>query len=290
MTVCIAGVCKAEKASRRIILCSDTLIDYQGIGNITTYGKSAGISSSWCLMYAGDVPKARELSMRIGSHFRTFDNNAVHLTDDVIRDAIRKPLREQQNADADNYVYSQIGMSLDDMLSPSRAIPEQTKNEILRDIRTMQVGCDLILAGFVRDEPRLYTVLNGSVDEAEGVVAIGCGYAAALASLCKRNYQPEMDIEEALYYIYEAKKASEGIAGVGDGTSVWVVASPYRTSQHAMPLSNFDFLDEQHKRFGLQPFFRSADREEMKRIADPNLEFSNLPPVAKSSQQLPKGE
>ncbi len=89
------------------------------------------------------------------------------------------------------------------------------------------LGAELICSGWGEDEvyPTILTIKNPGVciDHSRlGFWCIGSGATAAQMSLFSRNYSPDMNVENALYYVAEAKFQAEKAAGVGQRTDIFV--------------------------------------------------------------------
>jgi hypothetical protein len=217
-------------------------------------------------MFSGDSAKAKELIDRYVRHLTSTD---APLDRYPILDRLRKPIAEQRRADIDRLVQSEIGMSFEKFLSLKESFPPQFREDLLSRIISSASYVHLIIAGWIGSigeyVPRIYSSFDdGSLIEQEAVTAIGCGWVAALASLNRRKYSRDLDLHEAVYYVYEAKRASEGIDGVGPETNI-IVLSPIESSDvcpmRSIGTDGLRILKKHEAKFGIRPFRKTASLE-----------------------------
>ena len=258
-TVCIAATCM-EDSEPRIILCADTKMTFGDVAAWEGAVKCHQIFPGWFVMLSGDSSKAKEVIDRYISNLNTF----VHLgpTDVEVIDQLRVPLRQQRTSDVDEYVISQTGLTYREFLEKADKFPDVARVELFEGVKRVSLGCDLIIVGFTTGRPRIYgTDATGRLVEQDTMCSIGCGYIAALASMSRREYNRNLDIHEALYYVYEAKRASEGVPGVGKQTHMLVLAPLESQQAHhtrALGLAGLDILQKQDRAFGIHPFKKLA--------------------------------
>jgi hypothetical protein len=186
---------------------------------------------------------------------------------------LRIPLRQQRRSDIDEYIESQVGMSFLEFIKHKDAFPPVTREDLMAQVRAIKPSYELVVAGFIGNVgsatipgsvvSRLYSMdsLSGSLLEQDVFAAIGCGWSAALSTLSRRHYSRDMDIHDAIYYVYEAKKDSEIIDGVGPDTYMLLLApvssedvSPMRT----IGAEGWAILNAQHRRFGARKFSKKT--------------------------------
>jgi hypothetical protein len=179
----------------------------------------------------------------------------------------------QKRTLVENYVQSQLAIDYDYFLRHGREqFPEHDFEEVTAAIRAIDLGCQVILAGFLSKKPFLFTIeANGTVFREESFAVIGSGAPGAQASLFRRGYRGYMGPLEAAYYIYEAKKFSEIAPGVGPNTDMAMAAPSLRQGfarwKHVSALY-LQRLEEDYKKFGPQRYQPSNWPELL-----PGLEF-----------------
>ncbi|MGA7239823.1 MAG: hypothetical protein WBY44_29355 [Bryobacteraceae bacterium] len=172
--------------------------------------------------------------------------------------SIEECAKHQKRRLVDQFVQSQLAVNYEYLLKNGKAeLPERHFDEVMTQVRSIDLGCDVILAGFVGHMPVLFTVWrDGSVNREETFAVVGTGWSVAQTALFRRNYRGSLPIGEAAYYIYEAKKLSEISSGVGPGTNMCIVKKGipgYARYKHVDVFAMAD-LDSQYKRFGIQEF------------------------------------
>jgi hypothetical protein len=239
-----------------------------GFGRWDGVQKVYPIGREWVGMFAGSTARSKEL----------IDKYIMHLTSNVyidhasVLEQLRQPLREQRRSEIEEYVHGEIGMSFQEFLDKKDAFPPAAREDLLVQIRTHKLSSEAIIAGFIGSAENAYTTgsivsrlystdCNGVLAEQDALTAVGCGWAVALSTLSKRHYSRDADIHEAIYYIYEAKKDSEIIDGVGPETHMLLLAPV--SSQDVSPLriigtEGVDILTVQHRRFGARQFSKKA--------------------------------
>ena len=244
-TICIAAICEHLQGKHCVILCSDKRTEIEGIAVGEVRYKARLLSSEFVAMFSGNVPKAKEWMDRYAYHLR---RNARDITEENVLDELRKPFDAQNRADISQYISSSIGMSYDVF---EKLSPEQQR-VALDGFEKRAVDLIIVWLNALRG-PRLFLANVYEVVEAFDFFCIGCGWPAARASLSTRKYNVNNSLQECMYHVYEAKKNSEAIPGVGEETYLTVIEIE-RTAQKALyhpfsPLS-LAMLEKQYRTFG----------------------------------------
>lgn len=253
MTVCIAGICW-DRDLPRIILCSDQRIgtDESG-GDVCLKMDHAG--DGWIALISGSVPKARDF---VAVCRKAMMERTDSMDSADIALVIRECASRQKLTLADQYVQSQLAFSYDYLLAHGKEqLPKRDFDEVIYNVRSINLGCDIVLAGFVGSMPVLFTVWNdGTVNKEEAFAVVGSGCLVAQAALFRRQYRLALQIEEAAYYLYEAKKMSEIGSGIGPGTSMSVLKKGrpgYVRYKHVDGFTMAE-LEQQYKACGIQEY------------------------------------
>src|SRR5438874_6274502 len=117
------------------------------------------------------------------------------------------------------------GLSLDEFLG-GKTIPKSVEGNIAATFQGLDIGCQLILTGFIEGLPVIIRVDNSSVQKVDSFSAVGSGEYLATAALDQRRYRAGMRAEEAVYLIYEAKRFSERAEGINENTIMFIQEDP----------------------------------------------------------------
>jgi hypothetical protein len=118
------------------------------------------------------------------------------------------------------------GSSLTAFHKGKDSIPETIYTAVYSKIISYNLGADLLVVGF-DDEAHIFSISNPGIHAIHTPLnfwAVGTGAPAALSSLFIRNYSVLMSIEQALFYVYEAKVQAERATNVGENTDICVIA------------------------------------------------------------------
>jgi hypothetical protein len=228
VTVCIAAVHEIGRFKNPlIILCSDTRLDQGDWGTNESGNKAMPIGYNWAVLMAGspwsDIQELRyilEANIKAGKCPET-KTQIFNIVRESVKEFIASPMHS----------------------APNDAI-------------------DLIVAGFISARPVLIyvRVLNGefSVTAAPGACAIGSGSVVATTMLNLRGYGRTKRLEEALFMVYEAKRASEIVGSVGPGTQMIILGHHPAPEKESMAFAHISglimgILDEHIAACGLRP-------------------------------------
>jgi 20S proteasome alpha/beta subunit len=258
MTVCIAGIC-LDGNSPRFVICSDQRIETEEAGGEVCL-KLDHAGDGWIATFSGSPARARDLV----AVFRKaiMDRTDTMDSADLVREFSECAHRQKRTL-VENYVQSQVAISYDYLLEKGRSrFPERHFDELMSGVRAIDLGCEVILSGFVGKDPRLFTITReGSVYREESFAATGSGGTVAGASLYRRRYRGHLPIAEAAYYIYEAKKLSEVASGVGQNTDMLVLKKsekPGFTKWNTVSGFYIAHLESEYKEFGPRDYKAAA--------------------------------
>lgn len=255
-TVCIAASCLDPTTKRLFaILCSDSRIEFEGIGSMKAGHKAVTVVPGVSLMLAGSIPKAKEMIDRHRKHLLGVDptrvkNDAVGLLTEV--------LDEQNRADLGAYLSANFGITYENYKNRS---PEEQQS-YMYGFGQWKDSCELIVLWLGKGFVRIFTVTD-RVLEMRCFAAIGIGAGVAAASLAGRNYGTSHDLQEAVYYVYEAKKASDIVPGVGEDTHLSILEFNYSAQKNVIyNLNNSELavLQKQYEQIGKPRVFADLDK------------------------------
>ena len=249
-TVCIAAACEFAPGRHSVIMCSDARIEIEGVASGDVPYKARFLGDGFSAMFAGTISKARELGDRYSIYFKRKD---VKINDENVRDIIRKPLEVQNRLDLIEYLSAREGINHGEFLR----LPEHERATIMQSFAAHRSRCELILVWIAGKAPRIFVVGEGITEESP-YAAIGIGANAAITSLLSRGYRSIISLEEAMYCVYEAKRNSETVPGVGKDKTYLVVLEfdPVErlTVYHPFQTLSLNALAKQYARFGPRPF------------------------------------
>jgi hypothetical protein len=226
VTICIAAMCQHNDEAR-IVLCSDWKAE-EGLGGSETTDKWRSLPKKWEALLAGDLSRAEELVARYESHIAQMPNFA---NDHELIEEMKKPAHAQKAALLDDYARQMFGIPYTDFLS-STTLPHDFVTRHLDEIARIKLGAQVILAGFavfvpVMDVNSYLFVVgeeNGDVFRiADNFAAIGSGAYVAIPVMHQREHESDKPLMQTIYTVFEAKRLSEIVPGVGQAISMQIM-------------------------------------------------------------------
>ena len=252
MTICIAAICD-RRDDPKIVLCSDKRLDYGQVGS-AEIGKKMGYVSRHCLalLAANNVTHAYELVAEYAHRFQSFDRM-------LTLEELCAPPRILKKRYMEQAVQMRLGMALDELKeSGQRILPPEVYSRMWNELESIKLECELILAAFSSGKPYLFSFADGGVHPDHPFAVIGSGSWVANAALCQRGCNEQMPLSEVLYYVYEAKKMSEIVNGVGKKTQITVIAGGTKEDVlerfWELGVDDYKMLRDWYRQFGLKKF------------------------------------
>jgi hypothetical protein len=251
MTVCIAAACKENKESR-LILCSDRKIG-TWMASAQLGAKFRWAGRNWPALVSGTMTRAEEL---LATYRQSLSGVKVDTSN--MFDEFKKPALLHKEKRADEYVKNKFGFSYEHLRkNGKKELPASLLYESFSEIKNMELDCDLLIAGFVEDDARIFLVQgNGTVSYHDHFATIGTGGPISEAALYQRQQQKLLGLNSSIYHVYEAKKLAEIAEGVGTDT-VLIVLSPPKDEEaevgfRAVTTKGFVELQTKYTEFGLK--------------------------------------
>ena len=225
MTVCIAGMCLHEGVPR-IILCSDSRVSSNTFLTDSAL-KMEVLGHNWVALQAGLWPS--KLPEKVGAAFRESIQGGSPRNSETMASAVRVGIAEFKASP----LYLASG------------------------------PYDLLITGFEPDDTPVilrvscYEGATTDLWPCEPYASIGNGEMVANALLHQRKLDSRERMERALYLVYEAKKFSESVDGVGQFTLIGVQKPNPNCQSNQVDVRNInpsgiDVLDTGFAQFGLQ--------------------------------------
>ena len=247
MTICIVGEF-GKAANKGLILCSDWMASTP-LGSSETSFKQHYLPHDWYALSAGSESDILSLVSLVKDEFVAAKNINETNAQSLIRSAIQK----RKNHKADEYISSRFGIGYKDFVDYGKTkFPDEMFRSAFAEVSQIGIGAELILAGF--DDIGFPLICeaggDGAVHIRENFATIGEGSYLSTASLRHREYISTMELERAVYCIYEAKRYAERVGSVGKYTSLKILMkdiTPKKVSQKGVK-----FLDSEFKKYGPQ--------------------------------------
>ena len=214
MTVCIAGLCDDANsvvvAADRMVTASHPALEFEH-----SQSKIVPLTPVCHILSSGDALAHAQIAGLSLAQIGSLQRPSVL----QIAEAVRHSYVSQRQARVAELYLTPRAWTLEDFYRiHARSIPENLFLAVDNSISSYNFGLDLIIAGTDPTEGHIYGLRHpGQVDcyDALGYYAIGIGAQHAIASLVRNGYSSQLSSEEALFYIYEAKRAAESAPGVG---------------------------------------------------------------------------
>jgi hypothetical protein len=227
MSVCIAAVSR-RREGKCIVLALDLKASLKGgvtSADIMPKGRSL-VRQRWFVLFAGeDVERIDPLIRRMRAKL---DGNDWPNIDEVMTAAVRSHAEEKREQAAELHL-SIYGLDTLTFLSNGARFDRDTFAQLRERLDQCKLDIALLIAGFDPDgHPRIGCVTNqgvrGEFDTNIGYWAVGSGDYAAVSRLALRNQKRDTYVTQTIYNVIEAKVAAQRSEGVGERTSVLVLA------------------------------------------------------------------
>ena len=248
VTICIAASCEARKESqRKIILCSDTK-QSSSIGAAEILVKHAELTAGWHCLSSGNTLEinmvVKKLRALFGEASQVDESNVCPLVEEALRWCLHKK--------RDELAHSLYSRGYEDLMATGKTIlPADNFARFAQKIEAVSLEAEFVIAGFAgSDDFLIETTRTGAVRTPTHFACVGEGEYLARASLLQREYMFTCEQDEALYYVYEAKKHAERVNSVGPMTIVQLLHMD--GSLKMMKLDHSGVFDDLYRRFGPQ--------------------------------------
>lgn len=255
MTCCIAAACQMDDEPR-IVLCSDLRLETLEAGAENEL-KFRWAASNWPALIAGEVSKAEALLQTYLAY--RIERKGVPLHDQNLLKEFQVPAQIQKRKAIENYVRSQLGISYSEFLRHgNKGLDPEVFRDMLYQIRTLLLGCELLIVGFTADGARILRVdQDCSISWQVNFCAIGTGTSIASAALFQREQSYDLSLEETIYNVYEAQRLAQIAPGVGKELAINVIGPPKRKggliTEFALTDDGERYLERQYRKHGLKP-------------------------------------
>lgn len=294
VTVCIGALCLENDLEPSIVLCRDWRGELQGVGATDEVYKLKRLSYRWVALIAGNTSRADELCLRLEYAMRE-----TPLTEQNIANEIRKVYSDFKRSLADSFLKRRFGISMDTLIDKGvSAFGETFVKGCFDEISQLSVGVELIVAGFIDTfdyddkESALCPILCSlsELNEGDPVVledeysAIGSGANAARTVLCSRHQNAVNPLMQTVYTVYEAKRMSETVPGVGETYSIDILS--FDGTLKAISEAGSKRMHKLFSRFGPRPIAEKPSKKPSNWFKIDQSYFEPWVPMASASQTL----
>jgi hypothetical protein len=252
MTICIGALAKkAITSTPCIVLCFDSKVANENFGSETEH--KFHILADRVMALAADRPgRAKELAIIYRDVLA-----GVQLTESNLLNVLREPIQILKRKLGSAYIGRKLGLAYQEFLDRGVAQFGQVAfDKYCSDIENNPIGVDMIIAGFLDNDPFLVELRNGDVERVTNFSLIGTGAYTAEPALHARAQTPNTLVADAVYNVYEAKKMAESSSYVGQETRMYVLDALTGTAKLRISVLNQDgekLLRGRFKKYGPRP-------------------------------------
>jgi 20S proteasome alpha/beta subunit len=256
MSLCIAAVADFKQA---MVLCFDRKLSTDIVSSETElkfdmfpYGIAA--------LFSGEAAGARELidayryrlikdrnALRPSGELSLMTSRVTALED------LRIPPRTVKRRMIESHIQARLGLSYDEFLQKGKdQIEPDTRRQLTSEIYQMQMNVELLLCGFLSEQPSIFRFAWERLELYEHFACIGAGATAAEHSLHSRAQNYQSDLATTLYNVFEAKRSGEQAPSVGTKTIMLIGHRLAEPGMRVTPVnkSGFTYLEKQFKKYG----------------------------------------
>src|SRR5262249_12921976 len=125
---------------------------------------------------------------------------------------------------AEAKLQSELGISYEEFRQTGKSsFPEDLYRDLLWEIRNHRSGAELIVSGFISGYPRIFKISGDVVWPCNDFAVIGSGTFNGESALRWREQSSTQNLETTIYNVWEAKRLSENVPGVGKKTILLIM-------------------------------------------------------------------
>jgi 20S proteasome alpha/beta subunit len=224
MTVCIAAI----YGGKSIVGASDRLLTAGDVQFEPSTSKIRPLTNSIVAMTSGDAFLSAEILARVKEDVAyEIDLNPENWLDvKYVVDRYCDHWAELQRRKGEREILKPLGLTVDAFVYNQTAMGEQA----VQNITNALIGTKLpysacLIAGVDKTGPHIWVIHDGgaTLADAVGFAAIGGGARHAEFQLMLAQYNPDVDVTDAVALVHLAKSRAEVAPGVGADTDMFVV-------------------------------------------------------------------
>jgi 20S proteasome alpha/beta subunit len=214
MTIGIGLLCCGGK---KILLCADTRASFGEETRNDYTGKLFNLPFNFFGAIAGSIGSCEEIISEL--HHRMDKIPDSELGGDIIHKTIRNCYSQIYTSLADETLRGECKITLDQYLHDQKLV-RVLRRSASKALQKIEINVDLIVAGFIKDNPVLIAANGGTsvitrTEISPGNALIGSGAYAALNWLNYRKQNFSCGLARSLFHLTEAKQFAEVESSVG---------------------------------------------------------------------------
>lgn len=224
MTICIAAICEIEN-DPKIVFAADRLISAgiqfeHGVPKITPLTDYCFVMVSSTDSLKSDMLISNVKNKVKGQNFKIKE----------IIEIFSKECKLLINSEREEQVLSKFGLTYDSFLKKSKELSQDLIRLIGLELENFESSfkTEFIILG-LEPQAELYVINQNGEYKPYGMLGFACigsGSDLAFPEMTKYAYTPILSLPEALVRVYQAKKVSERVSGVGKYTDLFVLHIP----------------------------------------------------------------
>jgi 20S proteasome alpha/beta subunit len=218
MTAIVGALCEDRRAA---VLAADRLEGYGPFEAETDTSKMIQISDSVVVGCSYSDQVGRDVGLRIRE---TLAGNKRSVG--AIAKIVHEYLGSAMHDFREGAIQRRFGVGYEGF----RQMVVQAQNQLLLQQITNELGgatfaVQILVAGLEGGRMKLFTVLPSGINsfDSRGTAGVGSGGDYATISLIHRQFRPSMKLADAIFAVYEAKRAAEIAQGVGHATDLVIL-------------------------------------------------------------------
>jgi len=222
LTICISAISEVSSLSPKIILSADKLIS-AGIQFEHGYGKIGTVTDYCYVMMATDDALTGDMIIRETK--KQVENKGFPIEE--ITRILAKVCEKYYQTSIEKNILFKYNLNYENFKSKSQDLSPNLIDIIVDEINIFQYDfkAEFIVCGIDTD-PHIFVVDqcgNYKSYDYIGFATIGSGSPLAFSEMTKYSYHPNTQLSMALARVYNAKKVSERMGGVGRSTDLYVL-------------------------------------------------------------------
>lgn len=223
MTICIAVLCEGGQS---VIVAADRMVSapFLTVEFDHPNVKIEEISPRCVALSAGDVLAITEMFSENSGISQQLQAPTVNL----ISEEIKQRFVHLRHKQVDESLFIPRGMSFGNFYDRSviSGVPSDLAMMLDNRVSSFRLGVEIIVSGVDGSGGHIYQIVDPGTSQCFdrlGYHAIGSGQRHAILSLVALQHNINVDLDQALFNIYLAKRQAEIAPGVGTGTDIMII-------------------------------------------------------------------
>ncbi len=242
LTIIVGAICSGGKSA---IVAADRMLTQEGLSVEfeTLEPKIEEITKSCVVMTAGDALIKHEI---LQSAKASIGSSAISQIPQLVEE-IKKAFVNERKKRFEEAELKPRGLTLVDFYSGAqRAMDPNISMRLDKALSEAEINLQMIIVGVDQIGAHLYCLVDPGVSQCFnplGFCGFGSGYPHAMSAFIFNNYNTSLNLNKAVFLVYEAKRRAEAAPGVGrDYTDLAIINQEIRYLNQ----SELDKLKEIH--------------------------------------------